>query len=484
MSVVTHARRKRRRKVLTGAMVERLFWRAGFGPSAADRKHWTGKPASALVSWFLSAPATLKGPEPTNDGKPLDIAKNDDDLVLEWVDRMVRTTNPFVERMTFFWHRHLANGMNGGPSPQMIRQQIALYRKYSDLHANPNASFRDLLRDVTIDPSMLRYLTGESNYAGHSNENYAREIMELFVLGIADEKGRKNYTEADVQTLARAFTGWRIDESDEDHPRARFDGMAWANGLKTPFGSSGNYKVVDRHDPAYDATKDPVELVLRRPARPGDAADQTRRPYETHARFLLRKLWHEFIVPEPDAKTMNDLVATYLARSGGVPGLRLKPVLAKILAHPAIFSSIAEPDMVKPPVVYTVGMFRALGAAVTDRLAYDYLDAMGQVPYNPPNVSGWEGGQAWLTTNTALWRFSLAGELMDRVAPKDAAGETAPKAVARALQEIGQPWIAKGTRAAIVDYASRAPSGRPDLRIERQRMIRALALAGPDAQVM
>ena len=100
-------------------------------------------------------------------------------------------------------------------------------------------------------------------------------------------------------------------------------------------------------------------------------------------------------------------------------------------------------------------------------------------------MSGWEGGLSWLTTNTVLSRFALAGELMDtQGARRTSPGETSSQAVDRALREIGRPWLAKGSVAAIKDYAARAPSGRNDLRIERQRMIRALALAGPDAQVM
>ena len=478
--------RRAKRGTLTGAMVDRLFWRAGFGPTAAARRRWKGKPVTALVDWFLSAPATLRGPAPRNDGKPLDPASNQDDLVLEWVDRMIRTTNPFVERMTFFWHRHLANGLDGGPSPQMMRKQIALFRSYSDFHRNPNASFRALIQDVTIDPSMLNYLGGAENYAYHMNENYAREVMELFCLGISDAHGRRNYSETDVQQLMPALTGWHINTDDPDHPFSYFDGSSgsWAFGLKNPFGVAGNYRVQDRHDPAYDAAKDPIELVLRRPPRAGDTSDRSRKPYETHARFLLRKLWHEFIVSEPDTRTMNALVKAYLAKVGGRPGLRLRPVLRLILTHPALFESISEPNMVKPPVVYVVGMFRAVRANVTDDLAYRFLDLMGQVPYNPPNVSGWEGGEAWLNTNTVLSRFALAGELLDRVPLTDVPGETAAKALTRAIAGAGDPWLATRSHAAIADYASRAPTGSPDLRQERQRMIRALALAGPDGQVM
>ncbi len=487
MSEVHAPRRKKKRKKqprLTEAMVDRLFWRAGFGPTSADRARWRGKTVLSLVDWFLSARPTLKGAAPTRDGNPLDPTAEDVDLVLEWVDRMIRSTNPFPERMAFFWHRHFANGRDGGPSQQMMRKQIALFGQFSDFGRNPNASFRALANEVTIDPSMLRYLTGEDNVRGSSNENYAREIMELFVLGTRDDKGRLIYSEGDVKHLAKAFTGWSIDEVDPDNPRGVFGSNRWSNGLKSPFGINGNFKAFKPGDPMYRAADDVVELVLRRPARVGDAGDAGRKPYETHARFLIRKLWHEFIVTPPDRATLDGLVKTYLTPRGGRPGLLLRPVLRKILSHKRMFESLAEPNMVKPPVVYLVGVYRALDARISDQVAYDFLEQMGQLPYNPPNVSGWEGGLSWLNTNTVLSRFALAGELMDQTAPKDRSGETAPQAFDRALREVGRPWLAKGSRAAVKDYAARAPSGRSDLRIERQRMIRALILAGPDAQVM
>ncbi len=479
-------KRKKKKKVmrLTVPMIDRLFWRAGFGPTEADRTRWKNKPVVSLVDWFLNTKPVLKGAAPTRDGNRLDPTAEDVDLVLEWVDRMIRSTNPFPERMAFFWHRHFANGRDGGPSQQMLRRQADLFRKYSDFGRNPNATFRNLVNDITVDPSMLRYLTGEDNVRGHSNENYARELMELFCLGVRDGKGRFCYSEGDVKHLSKAFTGWQIDERDPDSPKGTFTANRWSNGMKSPFGITGNFQAYRRGDPQYRPEKDAVELVLKRPARPGSAAD-ARKPYDTHARFLLAKLWHEFIVTPPPATTMNDLVKTYLAPvKGGRPGLMLRPVMRKILSHKLMFESIAEPNMVKPPIVYVVGLHRAFGLGIKDQTAFDFLERMGQLPYNPPNVSGWEGGLSWLNTNTVLSRFALAGELLDRKAPKDRPGETAPQAVDRALREIGRPWVATGSSRTIKDYAARAPSGRTDLRIERQRMIRALVLAGPDAQVM
>jgi len=150
------ARRKKKKKKkkvqrLSTAMVDRLFWRAGFGPSEADRKRWHNKPVTSLVDWFLHTHPTLKGPAPTRDGNRLDPTTEDVDLVLEWVDRMVRSTNPFPERLAFFFHRHFANGRDGGPSQQMLRRQIDLFRSFSDFSRKPTASFRDLVHAALPD---------------------------------------------------------------------------------------------------------------------------------------------------------------------------------------------------------------------------------------------------------------------------------------------------------------------------------------------
>ena len=153
--------------LLTEAMVDRLFWRAGFGPSEQDRNTWTGKPLSSAVTGCSSTPAGYPAAPATNGGNPLDPTGNDTDLVLSWVDRMVRATNPFVERLTFFWHRHWANSRESGvptaaadDAEQPVPQATRISR------SNPKANFRQMAYAVTIDPSMLRYLTGEIQRQG------------------------------------------------------------------------------------------------------------------------------------------------------------------------------------------------------------------------------------------------------------------------------------------------------------------------------
>lgn len=467
-------RRKRRRRLrrppglpklttpLTEAMVDRLFWRAGFGPTAELRQRFTGKFASEAVSYLLDTPqGALVGTAPTHDGLPLDPLgdQSDTDAVLAWVDRMIRSQNPLPERLAFFWHRHFANSKaDVSPAVLMLRQND-LFRRYGDLGANPGASFRGLVQDITTDGAMLRYLTGEYNRRGHPNENYARELMELFCTGVYDDAGAHIYHEGadgEVQQLAKALSGWSL-EGDGEQIHAVFHPEYWYNGPKVAFGQRGNWKAQEACD-----------LVLQQPA---------------HAPFLMRKLWGEFVQSPPDPSTLKALVQTYTAE-----GTRLKPVLRLILTHPALYESIGEPNMLKPPVVFAVGVMRALGVPITDDTIVRYLDDMGQVPYFPPNVAGWEGGESWINTNTVLSRFEFVGRLLRDGGPATpqpgANGETADQALDAAYAAAGRPWLADGTRASLRTLAGQLPGATAPDRTQRQRLLRALILAGPDAQVM
>jgi len=314
---------------------------------------------------------------------------------------------------------------------------------------------RNLTYEVGESPSMLRYLTGEDSIKRAPNENYGRELMELFLLGVTNAQGQPNYSETDVKELAKSFTGWQIDDDDPDHATSYFNQSRWYDGAKTVLGKVGNF----HH-------RDAVDVVLAQPA---------------HAPFLLNILWGEFIATPPDAATMAKLTATYIGS-----GLQIRPVLRRILTHPLIFESLGEPNLIKPPVVYAAGMMKALGVGVTSELPYDLLDDMGQLPYFPPTVAGWEGGTAWLNTNTALSRFQLANKLVNlpQLAPQDVPGEAPDAAVTRAWQAVGSPWMADGTRSALLAYAGRAPVATAAQRKARQLVLRALILGGPDGQVM
>ncbi len=217
---------------------------------------------------------------------------------------MVRSTNPFVERLGFFWHRHFANSRMSVSPPQLLTQQNDLFRRYADLGANPNAAFGDLAHEVTINPSMLRFLTGEYNVKGAPNENYARELMELFGLGVTGPAGTPNYSEDDVKQLAKAFSGWQIDDTNPDAASSYFTPDRWYNGPKIVFGKFGNYKYADA-----------VDLVLAHPSHPS---------------FLMTKLWNEFVAAPPDAADAGEAHRDVHGRRAASSSR----VLEQILTHP------------------------------------------------------------------------------------------------------------------------------------------------------
>ena len=307
---------------------------------------------------------------------------------------------------------------------------------------------------------MLRYLTGEDSTKKAINENYGRELMELFMLGVTSAAGQPNYTETDVREAARAASGWQIDDENPDAVLAYFNRSRWDDGQKTVLGKTGAF-----------GHRELVDVILGHPS---------------HAPFLVTKLWHEFIPTEPDAATLRDLVGVYRKT-----GFRLKPLVRRILTHPALMASIKEPDMIKPPVVQALGTMRALGLSIADDSLYNALRDMGQIPYFPPTVAGWEGGTAWLNTNTALSRFGMANRFLGLAyaklptkAPEDVVGETPAQAFARAHAAVGAPWLAKASISSLRYYAAHARAVSANDRIARQRVLRAFMLGGPDAQVM
>src|SRR5262249_33549437 len=249
------------------------------------------------------APYALTGPTPTADkGRPLAPAAVIGDDHLFWLDKMVRTNAPLIERMTLIWHSWFATSNQGVASQQLMLNQLGLFR------GNGLGSFADLLMGVTQDPAMLIWLNGNQNVASRPNENYARDMMELFSLG-AD---RGAYTETDVREQARALTGWTGSVSKGIIGNFAFVPSRHDNGMKTIFGQSGNF-----------AWTDSVNLSLNHPLHPS---------------YLLNKLSGYFLPTPPDRATETALAAIYKGN-----GFKVHPVVEAILQHPDLYNG--------PPIV-------------------------------------------------------------------------------------------------------------------------------------
>jgi uncharacterized protein (DUF1800 family) len=403
---------------LESAHANRLSWRAGFGPRRGEASLAGTSVRQAVGSFLKPGRYAATGPEPT-DAKglplaPLDAVGHDHAW---WLDRMVRGNQPLVERMTLVWHDWFATSNQGVGSQSLMLGQNALFR------SNWSGSFQQLLYGVTGDPAMLLWLNGNRNRVGKPNENYAREMMELFTLG-ADN----GYGEQDVREQARALTGWRNDYSMVLGPtNFRYDPSLHDSGTKTIFGKSGNYDWVDA-----------CNLALVNPA---------------HARYFVERLWSYFIpLSELDDTTSRLLQVAYASS-----GYRIRPVLKSILSHPALYLG---PSMVKGPVVYTAGLLRAAGRGI-DTIDWARLDdAAGQRLFYPPNVAGWDEGR-WLDTQTYRGRWALAAAVLKPFAldPAKAPANqlSSPSAIlARALAFWGSPSLSAATQTVLRQFASRA----------------------------
>ena len=400
------------------AQAERLLWRAGFGPQPGEAKKLAPKGLrGAVLSLTRPAKEPLRGPIPTDEnGRPLAPADAYGHDHLWWLDRMVRTSRPLVERMTLVWHDWFATSNAGVGSQRLMLAQNWFFRGHA------LGSFEKLLLGVTKDPAMLIWLSGAQNTRFAPNENYARELMELFTLG-ADRPG--GYTETDVREQARALTGWRNDYGPVGPFNFRFDPGLHDYGVKLIFGRQGKF-----------GWKDSCWLCLRHP---------------DHASFFIRKLWSYFVPAEPDAATEAALTRLYLSSRYAV-----RPVLEAILQHPQLYEG---PRMVKPPVVYTAGLLRSLGRGI-NTTEWVFLNALaGQQLFYPPNVAGWNESR-WLDTATFRGRWQTASRVLSRNAldesrvrpraPRD------PKGILNwALLLNGSPSVSPETRAALLEFCRR-----------------------------
>jgi len=438
-----------------GPAIERLFWRAGFGPSPDDRRRFRRLGLSAAIESLLDPPRTnvLVGPAPgieDDDGRLAPIRPYDEygHDVLWWLDRMVRTRAPLVERMTLNLHDHFAT------SNEEVNSQRLMIRQNELLRAHALGNFGKLTHGILHDFAMQWWLSLIGSNRDAPNENFARELMELFTMG-------SGYTETDIREAARALTGFDFDWDGEDtaNPaKYTWDRDSWDPGKKRVLGRSGRFR-----------PDDIVRICLANPA---------------HAPFLCRKLWGYFSPDDPPRETLAQMTAAYLSS-----GLELKPVLRVILRSPAFYESLDEPDLVKPPVVFVAGALRATGTPIRTDAWVWLLFQMGQAPFYPPNVGGWDQNEAFLATasNKARWEaiayLLYENGLADEDVPRDEKPEVA---LADARRFAGNPWTAAGTDARLKEFAGAVePEGDDDTHAaaERRRVLRHLLLAGPDAQV-
>jgi hypothetical protein len=429
---------------------KRLLDRAGFGPKPGQAAALAQKDLRSAV-YSLTRPsgsATLTGPAPV-DGDGLPIAPIDSwgHDHLWWLDRMLRSDQQLVERMALVFHDWFATSNDKVGKAQLMIDQSDLFR------AGCFGSFRSLLENVTKDPAMLLWLDGVDNTRWNPNENYSREVQELFTLG-AD---RGAYTEDDVRELARCFTGWRYTWDDVLGPTDfRYDANRHDNTSKIVYGHAGNW-----------TWQDGCRLCVENPL---------------HASFFVKKLWGYFIPQAPSADTISALSSLYASSSYAI-----RPVLEAILMHPDFYEG---PAMVKPPVVYLAGLMRATGTFIHDEQWIWLSEMAGQKLFYPPNVSGWDDNR-WLDTNTLRGRWLCVTGVLDDHHVEVWNGsydptEDADPAVEKALAIYDYPPLRKEQQNELVRFANNAFPGslaawqKIAYRALRQNALRQLIAVGPD----
>ncbi len=376
---------------LPGDDIRHLLSRTGFGPTPSELGAFSGlsynqavdrilgtmraKAAQPLPEFVSESPMQLaqlrrqqRAPanSSTSSGKPPPVApavKLVREQILAaklwWYEELVATTSPFTEKMAMFWHNHFTSGV------QKVKYVPALLRQNELFRREAVGNFARLLHEVARDPAMLIYLDGATSRRGQPNENFARELMELFTLG------EGNYTEQDIKEAARAFTGNSIDRQTGSY---RFYPGLHDDGVKYVFGQSGS----------FDGDQ-VVDLLLQNPRT---------------AEFVVSKLWREFVSTTPEPGEVKRLAASFRAAK-----YELKPLLRELFLSAAFRDAKNRGVLIKSPVELVVGTVRLLQIPVENKgKLVGAARALGQDLFDPPNVKGWQGGDAWITTYTLVLR--------------------------------------------------------------------------------
>jgi uncharacterized protein (DUF1800 family) len=394
------------------ALVAHLLRRCGFGPHPGQVEALTTKGVPGAIAAVLSAAPLAPA--------AAEFGTDDDYGVLRawWLEVMSRPDAGLHEKMVWFWHGHLTSSIDKS-LVQLMWRQHQLLRK----HALGN--FREMVQAITVDAAMLHWLDGDGSTAEAPNENYGRELMELFTLG---RDG--GYTEADVRAAAYALSGWSIDSG------------------------RGNEVV-------FDAAKGPTHPVTLLGKQVSKAADVVTVvcDHPTCAPFVVGRI-HRFLAGvDPSDERRAELASTF--RSSG---LEIRPVVEAIISHP----SFMEARLNRPrfPIEWFIAAQAVMGSSFDDNV----LELLGQVPFSPPNVAGWPVGNRWLSAGATFTRAQAAW---------DHAGDTevvdTQDPVTTIMEKAGLFELSAETRAAM-DGASRGVEQRR----ERASVLHALAICCPE----
>jgi uncharacterized protein (DUF1800 family) len=382
------------------ATAAHLLNRAGFGGSPGEVKALHKMGLNGAVSWLIDydkipdgtpAPewaAPLPDPQLTAMDEALRLSSAEDEetkkelrqqrdrteyaqmaeLRYWWVRRMALGPRPFQEKMTLFWHGHFATSF------EKVRNPYFLWLQNETLRQNAIGNFDQLLIAVSTDPAMLLYLDGAQSRKGKPNENFAREVMELFTLG------EGHYTEQDIQQAARAYTGWGFDK---ERLHYEYHANNHDAGPETIFGQTGAF-----------SGEDVLKLICHQP---------------DCAKFISAKLWRFFAQDQPPQPIVDALAQEFQSH-----GLNLKQLMSVIFRSREFYAPEVIRSQIKSPVQWLIASTHQLEAPLpTEPMSLVMLLQLGQELFQPPNVKGWDGGIAWITTTSLLDRYNFAAALVE-----------------------------------------------------------------------
>jgi uncharacterized protein (DUF1800 family) len=406
------------------ADVAHLLRRSGFGgPHVADIATLSALDLPAVVDHVLDMSAAPADPPPPEFSDP-----NQGDwervwaMTKWWLDRMATSPTPLQEKMALFWHGHFVSSEDKVNDAQMMYDQNHLFR------TEGLGSFETLCHDMALQPAMLRYLDNDPNVKGNPNENFARELMELFTLGV------NQYTQADVAASARAWTGHNLDDNTGQY---HFYPQYHDYGPETFMGVSQSWDGPDI-----------IHFIL------------TVEPHRsTAARYMANKLWSFFAYLNPDPALLDALQTAFVNSN-----LDVATLLRTIFNRPEFYSTQAKRGLVKSPAEFVVAALRATSLSAQVAQPWN-MDQMGQQFFYPPNVAGWKQNAYWIATtatwarmdyasNNIAWRARDAG-FLSQIAARDAQNNylmTPAQAVQAAFDAFGIDAPSAATRAMLESW--------------------------------
>ena len=418
----------------TWNQVVHLSRRAGFGESLATLKGWQNQSYATTVNALFTtatandltaiiAPVGIEGKETRGP----DFMK----IREAWISRLVQTNQPLVEKMTLFWHNHFATAEYKVNSPALMLLQNNTLRR------NALGSFRQMLMDITADPAMLIWLDNARSTNKSPNENYGRELMELFTIGLT-------YTQADVTAASQAMTGYELNRKTG---QVKFVPARHNNQLKTFFGHTGNLG--------------PADIIDDLLANPNCAP------------FIVTKVLKWFVHPNPPQDWVSKFAQVFVQS-----GYQIGTLMRTIFLSAEFLSTSAVGSLVKSPADYVIGLMRMTGANVPTRQLDLVMTSGGMQLFNPPNVAGWTGGQTWLSSATLLSRFNFAFQVAKRMGGANAgAAQPDPLQVLADAQVLSPSAVTSKT---LQDYAAHHGSVGA---VELTQQLRYLAWISPEFQL-